>query len=43
MKKLVYFPKGNWRSDKGEIIKGPKRVEQSVALNRLPVYELVKD
>jgi alpha-glucosidase len=40
-KKLVYFPKGKWRSDKGEIIKGPKTIEQIVPLDRLPVYELV--
>jgi alpha-glucosidase len=41
-KKLVYFPKGKWKSDKGEIIKGPTTIEQIVPLDRLPVYELVK-
>lgn len=40
-KKLVYFPKGKWRSDKGEIIKGPATIEQVVPLDRLPVYELI--
>jgi alpha-glucosidase (family GH31 glycosyl hydrolase) len=42
-KKTVYFPKGKWKSDKGEIIKGPKKVEQTVPLNRLPVYELLNN
>ncbi|WP_069659009.1 glycoside hydrolase family 31 protein [Arcticibacter eurypsychrophilus] len=42
-KKLIYFPKGKWRSDKGGIIKGPKIMEQIVPLDRLPIYELVKD
>jgi alpha-glucosidase (family GH31 glycosyl hydrolase) len=41
-KQVVYFPKGKWRSDKGEIIKGPTKIEQVVPLDRLPVYELVK-
>lgn len=40
-KKLVYFPKGKWRSDKGEMIKGPAKIEQVVTLDRLPVYERV--
>lgn len=40
-KQLVYFPKGKWRSDKGEIIKGPVTREQVVPLERLPVYELI--
>lgn len=40
-KKMIYFPKGKWRSDQGEIIKGPIKVEQAIPLNRLPVYEFV--
>jgi len=42
-KKSVYFPKGKWKSDKGEIIKGPKTIEQIVPLDRLPVYELINN
>jgi alpha-glucosidase len=41
-KQMVTLPKGKWRSDKDEVLKGPKRVEQVVALDRLPVYELIK-
>jgi alpha-glucosidase len=40
-KKVVYFPKGKWKSDKGEMIKGPATIEQIVPLDRLPVYELI--
>lgn len=40
-KKLVYFPKGRWKSDQGKMIKGPARIEQIVTIDRLPVYELV--
>jgi len=41
-KQSVVLPKGKWRSDKGEVFKGPKTIEQVVALDRLPVYELIK-
>lgn len=41
-RKTIYFPKGNWKSDEGKTIKGPCKVEQEVALDRLPVFELVK-
>lgn len=41
LKKMIYFPKGNWRSDQGKVIKGPTKIEQVVALDRLPVYELI--
>jgi alpha-glucosidase (family GH31 glycosyl hydrolase) len=39
--KLVYFPKGKWRSDQGEMIKGPAKLVQKVPIDRLPVYELL--
>lgn len=41
-KQTVVLPKGKWKSDKGEILKGPKTIEQVVPLDRLPVYELIK-
>lgn len=40
--KLVYFPKGKWRSEQGEVIKGPTKLVQKVPLDRLPVFELLK-
>lgn len=39
--KLVYLPKGKWRSDQGEVLTGPAKIEQRVALDRLPIYELI--
>lgn len=35
------LPSGTWKSDEGKIIKGPKLVEENVALDRLPVFELL--
>jgi alpha-glucosidase (family GH31 glycosyl hydrolase) len=42
MKQTVLLPKGKWKSDKGEVINGPKTIVQTVPLDRLPVYELVR-
>ncbi|RYE20372.1 MAG: glycoside hydrolase [Sphingobacteriales bacterium] len=41
-KKTIMLPKGKWKSDEGEIIKGPRAIALVVPLNRLPVFELVK-
>ncbi|RVT96469.1 glycoside hydrolase [Mucilaginibacter limnophilus] len=41
-KKTIQLPKGKWRSDEGKIFKGPLALTQDVALNRLPVFELIK-
>ena len=41
-KRKIQLPKGTWKSDEGKIIKGPKLIEQNVALDRLPVFELLK-
>lgn len=41
-KRKIQLPKGTWKSDEGKIIKGPKLIEQEVALDRLPVFELLK-
>jgi alpha-glucosidase (family GH31 glycosyl hydrolase) len=41
-RQVVYFPKGKWKSDKGEMVKGPAKIAQVVTLDRLPVYELIK-
>lgn len=41
-KQSVVLPKGKWKSDKGEVLKGPKVIAQTVPLERLPVYELIK-
>lgn len=39
--KLVYFPKGRWISEQGNVIKGPAKIIQKVPVDRLPVYELI--
>lgn len=39
--KIVYLPKGRWRDDKGETFKGPRQIKTQVAIDRLPVYELL--
>ncbi|WP_442587305.1 glycoside hydrolase family 31 protein [Pedobacter sp. AW31-3R] len=41
-KKKIYLPKGTWKSDNGKKIKGPTLIEQEVAMDRLPVFELIK-
>ena len=40
--KTVYLPKGTWKSDLGKTIKGPAKIETTVAADRLPVFELIK-
>jgi alpha-glucosidase (family GH31 glycosyl hydrolase) len=40
--KLVYLPKGKWRSDLGKITNGPVKLTLNVANDRLPVFELIK-
>ncbi|MDR1880963.1 MAG: glycoside hydrolase family 31 protein [Tannerellaceae bacterium] len=41
-KRTVHLPKGKWKDDKGQIIKGPKTIEIEVPIERLPYYELLK-
>ncbi|RZL13697.1 MAG: glycoside hydrolase [Pedobacter sp.] len=40
--KLIYLPKGSWKSDLGKTIKGPTKIQIDVAMDRLPVFELIK-
>lgn len=40
--KTIYLPKGSWKSDEGKTFKGPMKLVQTVALERLPVFERVK-
>jgi alpha-glucosidase (family GH31 glycosyl hydrolase) len=40
--KTVYLPKGIWKSDLGKTIKGPAKIVEDVAADRLPVFELIK-
>ena len=37
--KIINLPKGKWRDDKGKVFRGPCRIKQLIALDRLPVYE----
>ena len=39
--KTVYLPKGSWKDDLGKKIKGPVTITTEVALDRLPVFELL--
>jgi len=39
--KVINLPKGKWKSDKGEILRGPRKITVQVPLDRLPVYELL--
>ncbi|OOQ56536.1 glycoside hydrolase family 31 protein [Mucilaginibacter pedocola] len=39
---VVHLPKGKWRSDEGKTFKGPCVIRESVAIDRLPVYEFLK-
>jgi alpha-glucosidase len=39
--KEIHLPKGKWKSDKGEILTGPRLIKLQVPLDRLPVYELL--
>jgi alpha-glucosidase (family GH31 glycosyl hydrolase) len=39
--KTITLPKGQWRDDKGTVLKGPCRIRERVPLDRLPVYEWV--
>jgi len=40
-KRKIQLPKGIWKSDEGKTFKGPKLIEQNVAIDRLPVFELI--
>jgi alpha-glucosidase (family GH31 glycosyl hydrolase) len=42
-KKIVYLPKGTWKSDLGNTVKGPATITTEVAPDRLPVFELIKN
>jgi alpha-glucosidase (family GH31 glycosyl hydrolase) len=39
--KMIVLPKGKWKSDLGEMFKGPLKKQITVAADRLPVFELV--
>ena len=39
--KEIHLPKGKWKSDKGEVLQGPRLIKVQVPLDRLPVYELL--
>ncbi len=41
-KRTVVFPKGRWKADDGSMITGPATKEITVALERLPYFELIK-
>ena len=41
-KRTVVFPKGKWKADDGSMITGPATKEITVALERLPYFELIK-
>ncbi|VAW23213.1 hypothetical protein MNBD_BACTEROID01-1875 [hydrothermal vent metagenome] len=38
----VLIPEGKWENAEGEIIKGPKTIEITVAIDELPVFERVE-
>jgi alpha-glucosidase (family GH31 glycosyl hydrolase) len=39
--KVIRLPKGRWKDDQGKVLTGPRLIETTIALNRLPVYELL--
>jgi alpha-glucosidase (family GH31 glycosyl hydrolase) len=39
--KTIMLPKGQWRDDRGKVLKGPCRIRERIPLDRLPVYERV--
>ena len=41
--KTVLLPKGTWKSDLGQTVKGPQKLQMQVAADRLPVFELIKE
>ena len=41
-KRTVLLPAGTWKSDKGEIFKGPQKINVFATLNELPFYQLMK-
>jgi len=41
--KTIYLPKGTWQSDLGKKVKGPVKITEEVAAERLPVFELIKN
>ena len=38
----VLLPKGLWKDDEGNKIKGPKKIEINVPLERLPYFRKLK-
>lgn len=40
--RTVVLPKGVWKDDQGEKIRGPRKMTIEVPLNRLPYYEKIK-
>lgn len=40
-KRTVVLPKGIWKDDLGKIFKGPKQIDISVSVDRLPYYEKI--
>jgi alpha-glucosidase (family GH31 glycosyl hydrolase) len=41
-KKTIFLPKGKWKNEEGKVFTGPLKLTQMVALDRLPVFELLK-
>jgi alpha-glucosidase len=41
-RKLI-LPEGNWKSEKGDIVKGGRTIDIEVPLDRLPYFKRVKD
>jgi alpha-glucosidase (family GH31 glycosyl hydrolase) len=39
--KTIRLPKGKWKDDQGKVLNGPCKVKRQVALDSLPVYELL--
>ncbi|MET2985590.1 glycoside hydrolase family 31 protein [Aureibaculum conchae] len=42
LERVVYLPKGKWKSDEGEVIRGGKSITTVVPLDRLPYFIKVK-
>ena len=40
--RTILIPPGKWKSNRGKVVKGPKRINITVALDELPVFEKIK-
>jgi len=41
-RRAILIPPGKWKSNRGKVIKGPKKIEITVAIDELPVFERIK-